>query len=207
MRRIFESSFGVSSLQCLQTRRRLAAKQPIADTRLPMARVALPSGFSSVRRFNDASRHYGLNPSALRRAASTPDGYGVGVRLGWRPPMTRTRCWASCACAPYPAWSESGIGDLRAAPHARRSGPCRLAAAVAVALLRWSGCTANTSEFAPLFGGDVGHSGRKPRPGRRRAGGQVFGTPLARCIRGGRRVVAADGRSPRRALRPVACFR
>lgn len=87
LRRIFESSFGVSPLQYLQTGRLLAAKQLIADTRLPMAQVALSSGFSSVRRFNDAfSRHYGLNPSALRRAKSAPDGQGVSVRLGWRPP-------------------------------------------------------------------------------------------------------------------------
>ncbi|WP_322046488.1 AlkA N-terminal domain-containing protein [Paraburkholderia sp. J67] len=87
LRRIFESHFGVSPLQYLQTRRLLAAKQLIADTQLPMVQVALSSGFASVRRFNDAfSRHYGLNPSALRRASSTPDGQGVSVRLGWRPP-------------------------------------------------------------------------------------------------------------------------
>ena len=87
LRRIFESHFGVSPLQYLQTRRLLAAKQLIADTRLTMAQVALSSGFSSVRRFNDAfSRHYGLNPSALRRARFAPDGQGVSVRLGWRPP-------------------------------------------------------------------------------------------------------------------------
>ncbi len=87
LRRIFEAHFGVSPLQYLQTRRLLAAKQLIADTQLPMAQVALSSGFASVRRFNDAfSRHYGLNPSALRRARSAPDGLGVSVRLGWRPP-------------------------------------------------------------------------------------------------------------------------
>ncbi|WP_415774577.1 AlkA N-terminal domain-containing protein [Paraburkholderia sp. J11-2] len=87
LRRIFESHFGVSPLQYLQTRRLLAAKQLIADTQLPMAQVALSSGFASVRRFNDAfSRHYGLNPSALRRARSAPDSQGVSVRLGWRPP-------------------------------------------------------------------------------------------------------------------------
>lgn len=87
LRRLFEAHFGVSPLQYQQTRRLLAAKQLIADTRLPMAQVALSSGFASVRRFNDAfSRHYGLNPSALRRARSVPDGQGISVRLGWRPP-------------------------------------------------------------------------------------------------------------------------
>ena len=54
LRRIFEPQFGVSPLQYLQTRRLLAAKQLLADTRLPMTQVALSSGFASVRRFNAA---------------------------------------------------------------------------------------------------------------------------------------------------------
>ena len=90
LRRIFETQFGVSPLQYLQTRRLLAAKQLIADTRLPMAQVALASGFASVRRFNAAFvAHYGLNPSALRRTGLAPgarDGASVEVRLGYRPP-------------------------------------------------------------------------------------------------------------------------
>ncbi len=93
LRRIFESQFGVSPLQYLQTRRLLAAKQLIADTRLPMTQVALASGFASVRRFNAAFlEHYGLNPSALRRAGGDADGSGssqgkaIEVRLGFRPP-------------------------------------------------------------------------------------------------------------------------
>ncbi len=94
LRRIFESQFGVSPLQYLQTRRLLAAKQLIADTRLPMTQVALASGFASVRRFNAAFlEHYGLNPSALRRAGGGADngsagghGKAIEVRLGFRPP-------------------------------------------------------------------------------------------------------------------------
>jgi AraC family transcriptional regulator of adaptative response / DNA-3-methyladenine glycosylase II len=89
LRRIFEAQFGVSPLQYLQTRRLLAAKQLIADTRLPMAQVALASGFASVRRFNAAFvGHYGLNPSALRRAGGAQGGEGkaIEVRLGFRPP-------------------------------------------------------------------------------------------------------------------------
>ncbi|MGO4611226.1 helix-turn-helix domain-containing protein, partial [Variovorax sp. 2RAF20] len=84
------SQFGVSPLQYLQTRRLLAAKQLIADTHLPMTQVALASGFASVRRFNAAFvTHYGLNPSALRRAGATSggrEGESVDVRLGFRPP-------------------------------------------------------------------------------------------------------------------------
>ncbi|MBU1360169.1 MAG: helix-turn-helix domain-containing protein [Gammaproteobacteria bacterium] len=90
LRRIFEAQFGVSPLQYLQTRRLLAAKQLIADTRLPMTQVALASGFASVRRFNAAFlAHYGLNPSALRRAGEPSAGREAGaidLRLGLRPP-------------------------------------------------------------------------------------------------------------------------
>jgi AraC family transcriptional regulator of adaptative response / DNA-3-methyladenine glycosylase II len=89
LRRIFETQFGVSPLQYLQTRRLLAAKQLIADTRLPMTQVALASGFASVRRFNAAFlTHYGLNPSALRRAGPGDgrEGEAISVRLGFRPP-------------------------------------------------------------------------------------------------------------------------
>ncbi|MGJ7564509.1 DNA-3-methyladenine glycosylase 2 family protein [Variovorax sp. GB1R11] len=91
LRRIFEVQFGVSPLQYLQTRRLLAAKQLIADTRLPMTQVALASGFASVRRFNAAFlEHYGLNPSALRRAggaaAEGNKARAIEVRLGFRPP-------------------------------------------------------------------------------------------------------------------------
>ncbi|RSZ36041.1 MULTISPECIES: Ada metal-binding domain-containing protein [unclassified Variovorax] len=90
LRRIFEVQFGVSPLQYLQTRRLLAAKQLIADTRLPMTQVALASGFASVRRFNAAFlEHYGLNPSALRRAgggSASGEDKAIEVRLGFRPP-------------------------------------------------------------------------------------------------------------------------
>ena len=87
LRRIFEAQFGVSPLQYLQTRRLLAAKQLIADTRLPMTQVALASGFASVRRFNAAfAAHYGLNPGAMRRAGGSRPGPAIEVRLGFRPP-------------------------------------------------------------------------------------------------------------------------
>ena len=87
VRRIFEAQFGVSPLQYLQTRRLLTAKQLLADTNLPITRIALASGYASVRRFNAAFlSHYKLNPTQLRRAGSTPLGSGITVRLGYRPP-------------------------------------------------------------------------------------------------------------------------
>ncbi len=86
VRRIFEAQLGVSPLQYLQTRRLLTAKQLLADTALPISQVALLSGFASLRRFNAAfAQHYGLNPTALRRASVPPSGALV-VKLGYRPP-------------------------------------------------------------------------------------------------------------------------
>jgi AraC family transcriptional regulator of adaptative response / DNA-3-methyladenine glycosylase II len=68
LRRIFDAQFGVSPLQYLQTRRLHTAKQLLTDTALPITRIALMSGYQSVRRFNAAfAGHYKLNPTQLRR--------------------------------------------------------------------------------------------------------------------------------------------
>ncbi|NMM79417.1 adenosine deaminase [Acidovorax sp. SRB_14] len=89
LRRIFEATLGVSPLQYLQTQRLLAAKQLLADTALPITQVALASGFASVRRFNAAfATHYGISPTAVRRAGTARAGdEGALVRLGYRPPL------------------------------------------------------------------------------------------------------------------------
>ena len=91
VRRIFETQFGVSPVQYLQTRRLLTAKQLLADTNLPITQVALISGYASVRRFNAAFvEHYGLNPTQLRREGTgrCAEGQqqGTMVKLGYRPP-------------------------------------------------------------------------------------------------------------------------
>ncbi len=97
VRRIFESHWGVSPLQYWQTRRLLTAKQLLTDTRLPVATVAVLSGYASLRRFNDAfMNHYRLQPSALRkemgkemgkeaREGSAPT-EALVLRAAYRPP-------------------------------------------------------------------------------------------------------------------------
>ena len=98
LRRIFETQFGVSPMQYLQTRRLHTAKQLLADTQLPVTQIALMSGFASLRRFNAAFlAHYKLNPTQQRRSSSTstftsitlsPAGsaQGITIKLGYRPP-------------------------------------------------------------------------------------------------------------------------
>ena len=94
LRRIFAAVHGVSPLQYMQTRRLLLAKQLLTDTQLPVAQIALASGFKSLRRFNAAFvGNYRMNPGRLRRALregvardSLPDDGTVRVTLGYREP-------------------------------------------------------------------------------------------------------------------------
>ena len=94
LRRIFIAEHGVTPLQYVQTRRLLLAKQLLTDTRLPVAQVALTSGFRSLRRFNAAFvASYRMNPARLRRAAAEADADSdaardptISVTLGYRAP-------------------------------------------------------------------------------------------------------------------------
>ena len=98
LRRIFFSAHGVTPLQYLQTRRLLLAKQLLTDTKMPIAQVALSSGFKSLRRFNAAFvGGYRMNPTRLRRsskadraspaeAPTASDDAPFTVLLGYRAP-------------------------------------------------------------------------------------------------------------------------
>jgi AraC family transcriptional regulator, regulatory protein of adaptative response / methylated-DNA-[protein]-cysteine methyltransferase len=66
--RLFRQHLGASPIEVAQTRRVQRAMQMIAHTQLPMTEIALASGFSSLRRFNEViSDRYGRSPSALRK--------------------------------------------------------------------------------------------------------------------------------------------
>ncbi len=97
VRRIFESQWGVSPLQYLQTRRLLMAKQLLTDTQLPVAQIAALSGFASVRRFNACFvEHYRLQPRQLRMERSPAQVQaheqahthmaGIQLKASYRPP-------------------------------------------------------------------------------------------------------------------------
>ncbi|MEO6030877.1 MAG: Ada metal-binding domain-containing protein [Burkholderiaceae bacterium] len=91
LRRIFLAAHGVTPLQYMQTRRLLLAKQLLTDTRLPVAQVALASGFHSVRRFNAAFvAGYRMSPGRLRGAATQGEAAcadpAIRVRLAYRAP-------------------------------------------------------------------------------------------------------------------------
>ncbi|MDB5476122.1 MAG: transcriptional regulator, AraC family [Phenylobacterium sp.] len=89
LRRLFRQHLGAAPITVAQTRRVLLAKQLIQETRLPMAEVALASGFGSVRRFNETFQDlFGRPPGALRRlrGEATAAAAGVTVRLPYKPP-------------------------------------------------------------------------------------------------------------------------
>jgi AraC family transcriptional regulator of adaptative response / DNA-3-methyladenine glycosylase II len=93
LRRLFHQHVGASPIAVAQTRRVLFAKQLIHETRLPMTEIALASGFSSVRRFNETFQQlFGRPPTALRREVSSAAGRGdaaatgVTVQLRYRAP-------------------------------------------------------------------------------------------------------------------------
>ena len=93
IRRIVHQEFGVSPIELVLTRRLLLAKQLLTETQLSMTEVAFSSGFSSVRRFNDAfTRQYNMPPSRLRKEASIPEADSTGstetlsLQLAYRPP-------------------------------------------------------------------------------------------------------------------------
>ncbi len=95
IRRIVHQELGVSPIELLLTRRLLLAKQLLAETRLPIVDVAYASGFSSLRRFNDAFGHrYGMPPTRLRKAVNGGDTMDCSaprdtltLQLSYRPPF------------------------------------------------------------------------------------------------------------------------
>ncbi|MDH5538575.1 MAG: helix-turn-helix domain-containing protein [Rhizobacter sp.] len=94
LRRIFMTEHGVTPLQYLQTRRLLLAKQLLTDTKLPIAQVALSSGYKSLRRFNAAfADSYRMSPSRLRGDVDEDTAVGdagVNVMLAYRAPYDVT---------------------------------------------------------------------------------------------------------------------
>jgi len=131
LRRIFFAEHGVTPLQYLQTRRLLLAKQLLTDTQMPVAQIALSSGFRSLRRFNAAFVDgYRMNPTRLRRAAprsgapaasreAGDDGAGNGsaaaitVTLGYRPPLDSRALLAFIAERAIPGIESAGSDGVR----------------------------------------------------------------------------------------------
>lgn len=92
IRRIIQKELGVPPIQLILTRRLLLAKQLLTETRLPVTEIAFASGFSSLRRFNDAfATRYRMPPTRLRKQAVEDAIVANGsttstLQLSYRPP-------------------------------------------------------------------------------------------------------------------------
>jgi AraC family transcriptional regulator of adaptative response / DNA-3-methyladenine glycosylase II len=93
IRRIIRKELGVAPIQLLLTRRLLLAKQLLTETKLAVTQIAFASGFSSLRRFNDAfATRYRMPPSRLRKQAALEDSESIdsggvsSLLLCYRPP-------------------------------------------------------------------------------------------------------------------------
>lgn len=97
LRRALERELGVSPVDLAQTYRLLMAKRLLADTSLPVTRVAFVSGFQSLRRFNALFRErYRLPPSALRRRIApnrdaATESEPLALTLAYRAPLAWPR--------------------------------------------------------------------------------------------------------------------
>ena len=115
--RLFRTHLGASPIAVAKASRLQFAKQLISDTDLPMSRVALASGFRSVRRFNDSIHGlYGRTPSELRRLrpvalSARPDEYVF--RLPYRPPYDWESLLAFLAGRAIPGVEEVVSGAYR----------------------------------------------------------------------------------------------
>ncbi|HEV7967026.1 MAG TPA: AlkA N-terminal domain-containing protein [Candidatus Acidoferrales bacterium] len=96
LRRLFQRHLGASPLKIARSHRVLVAKSLIVETQLPVAEIALSTGFRSIRQFNHSVRTaFRKSPTAIRRlhgnaAVRDPLG-GIIVHLPYRPPFD----WAS----------------------------------------------------------------------------------------------------------------
>src|SRR4051812_6001876 len=96
LRRVVEDEVGVPLVEIAQSRRLALARRLVMDTPLPLTRIALASGFRSVRRFNALfAARFGRPPSSFKVRARGPAprpgraeaGGEIMVRLYFRPPF------------------------------------------------------------------------------------------------------------------------
>lgn len=116
LRRALDRELGVSPIELAQTHRLLLAKRLLADTSLPVTRIAFASGFQSLRRFNAVFRErYRLSPTALRRspgpARERPSGELIRLTLGYRPPFNWQALLESLAESALPGVEQIADGS------------------------------------------------------------------------------------------------
>jgi AraC family transcriptional regulator of adaptative response / DNA-3-methyladenine glycosylase II len=177
LRRLFLAEVGRTPARIAAERRLDFARKLIAETGLPMARIAGSAGFASLRRFNAAIRErFHRSPTEMRRRLRGPaEGDGVELALAFRPPFD----WE--AALEY--YRSHAIANLETFPAGAYERAFRFGNGPAghVRVFRDAG---NTLRIR-VRGGDVSDLGRVARAVRRMfdldADPQAVGEAFARC--------------------------
>lgn len=93
LRRLFEEEIGKTPKQIADLHRLDFARKLILETSIPFTQIAFTSGFTSIRRFNDAIlKRFSKAPRDLRKKKeSSEKDPGVSLTLSYRPPFA----WSS----------------------------------------------------------------------------------------------------------------
>ncbi|TMA31417.1 MAG: DNA-3-methyladenine glycosylase 2 family protein [Deltaproteobacteria bacterium] len=115
LRRLFALHLGAGPLAIARTRRAHFAAELLARTDWPVSRVALASGYTSLRRFNEAIRAtFHRAPRELRAARRRPPAHAT-VRLPYRAPFDGAGVFAYLAARAVPGIERVGDRSLRRA--------------------------------------------------------------------------------------------
>lgn len=88
LRRLFEEEIGLSPKKISDLHRLNFARKLITETHLPLTTVAMTSGFSSLRRFNDAfKQRYHSPPRLIRKSKGKNFENEFTLHLAYRPPL------------------------------------------------------------------------------------------------------------------------
>jgi AraC family transcriptional regulator of adaptative response / DNA-3-methyladenine glycosylase II len=89
LRRLFEEELGKTPKQIHDSNRIGFAKKLVAETNLPITDIVSISGYSSIRRFNDAFRErFQESPSSFRKKTASPKtDSSYTLTLSYRPPF------------------------------------------------------------------------------------------------------------------------
>jgi AraC family transcriptional regulator of adaptative response / DNA-3-methyladenine glycosylase II len=113
LRRAMQDELGIGPIELALSKRIALARELLRGTALPVAQVAFASGFSSVRRFNDAYRSsQGMTPSEVRRPRDSSIAAGDALRivLDVRPPFDAAAAFTFLRARAV-AGAESFVGD------------------------------------------------------------------------------------------------
>ena len=88
LRRLFEDELGQTPKQISDANRLNFARKLIVETNLPITEIALTSGFTSIRRFNEAfKKRFERSPSEIRKVKILNTNEKFFLRLSYRPPF------------------------------------------------------------------------------------------------------------------------